>query len=128
MREVLIETKAENKGHYVPGMISNGVLYVSGQLPMDHETGVMENGDIIAQVRRALLNVDLVLRTAGTSKDLVTMCRLYIPDMAMWDDVNNIYAEYFGDHKPARVVVPTRNLHHGVLVEIEATAEMPEGK
>ncbi|MBQ2059142.1 MAG: RidA family protein, partial [Firmicutes bacterium] len=63
---------------------------------------------------------------AGTTKDRVAMCRVYIPDMALWDEVNDIYAEFFGDHKPARVVVPTRNLHHGVLIEIEATAEMPE--
>ncbi len=126
MREVRIETKAVNKGHYVPGMISKGVLYVSGQLPMNHETGVMENGDIEAQARRALHNVELVLKAAGTSKEMVTMCRVYIPDMELWDEVNDIYAEFFGDHKPARVVVPTRNLHHGVLVEIEATAEMPE--
>lgn len=126
MREVTIETKAVNKGHYVPGIISKGVLYVSGQLPMDHETGIMENGDIEAQARRALHNVDLVLKAAGTTKELVTMCRVYIPDMDMWDKVNDIYAEFFGEHKPARVVVPTKDLHHGVLVEIEATAEMPE--
>lgn len=126
MREVLIDTKAVNKGHYVPGIISNNVLYISGQLPMNHETGVMENGDINAQARMALHNVDLVLRAAGTSRDHVTMCRVYIPDMALWDEVNDIYAEFFGDHKPARVVVPTRDLHHGVLIEIEAIAEMPE--
>jgi reactive intermediate/imine deaminase len=126
MKAVYIETKAVNKGHYVPGMISGGVLYVSGQLPMNHETGIMENGDLAAQARMALHNVDLVLSAAGTTKDRVAMCRVYIPDMALWDEVNDIYAEFFGDHKPARVVVPTRNLHHGVLIEIEATAEMPE--
>lgn len=126
MREIFIDTKAVNKGHYVPGVVSRGVLYVSGQLPMDHETGMMETGDIAAQTRRALHNVDLVLMAAGTSRELVSMCRVYIPDMALWDEVNSIYAEFFGEHRPARVVVPTRNLHHGVLVEIEATAEMPE--
>ena len=126
MREVTIETKAVNKGHYVPGIISKGILYVSGQLPMNHETGIMERGDIAAQTRRALHNVELVLKAAGTTKELVTMCRVYISDMDLWDEVNGIYAEFFGDHKLARVVVPTRNLHHGVLVEIEAAAEMPE--
>lgn len=126
MREVFIDTKAVNIGHYVPGMISRGVLYISGQLPMNHETGIMETGDIAAQARMALHNVDLVLRAAGTSREFVTMCRVYIPDMSLWDEVNSIYAEFFGEHRPARVVVPTRNLHHGVLVEIEATAEIPE--
>ncbi len=126
MREILIDTKAVNKGHYVPGVISRGVLYISGQLPMNHETGIMETGDIAAQAKMALHNVDLVLRAAGTSREFVTMCRVYIPEMALWDEVNSIYADFFGEHKPARVVVPTRDLHHGVLVEIEATAEMPE--
>jgi enamine deaminase RidA (YjgF/YER057c/UK114 family) len=77
MREVTIETKAVNKGHYVPGIISKGILYVSGQLPMNHETGIMERGDIAAQTRRALHNVELVLKAAGTTKELVTMCRVY---------------------------------------------------
>lgn len=126
MREILIDTKAVNKGHYVPGMISRGMLYISGQLPMNHETGMMETGDIAAQTGMALHNVDLVLKAAGTSREFVTMCRIYIPDMTMWDEVNMIYAAFFGEHRPARVVVPTRDLHHGVLVEIEATAEMPE--
>ncbi len=126
MREILIDTKAVNKGHYVPGIVSRGVLYISGQLPMNHETGIMETGNIAAQARMALHNVDLVLRAAGISRDSVTMCRVYIPDMSLWDEVNSIYAEFFGEHKPARVVVPTRDLHHGVLVEIEATAEMPD--
>ena len=46
MREVLIDTKAVNKGHYVSGVVSRGVLYISGQLPMNHETGIMETGNI----------------------------------------------------------------------------------
>ena len=126
MKEVFIETKAVNKGHYVPGMISGGVLYVSGQLPMNHDTGVMETGDITVQTRQVLENIDRVLKAAGTTRENVVMCRVYIPDVSLWDTVNDVYAEFFGSHKPARVVVPTRNLHHGVLVEIEATAELPE--
>ena len=126
MRAVKIETRAENKGHYVPGMISKGMLYVSGQLPMDHETGKLEQGDITAQTARALHNVELVLRAAGTDKSRVVLCRIYIPDVSGWDAVNEAYAAFFGEHKPARCIVPTRPLHHGALVEIEAVAEMPE--
>ena len=126
MKEVFIETKAVNKGHYVPGMISGGMLYVSGQLPMDHDKGVMDTGDIASQARTALKNVDRVLSAAGTDRGRVVMCRVYIPDVALWDEVNRVYAEYFGDHKPARVIVPTRELHHGSLIEIEAVAELPE--
>ena len=54
------------------------------------------------------------------------MCRLYIPDVAFWDEVNEAYAEFFKEHKPARVIVPSRELHGGALVEIEAIAEITE--
>ena len=125
MQIVTFETNAENKGHYVPGIISRGMLYISGQLPMDHELGKMVTGDIAEQTKTALANVEKVLRAAGAAKENVVLCRVYIPDVALWDTVNRVYGEFFGSHKPARVVVPTRELHNGALVEIEAVAEMP---
>ncbi len=125
MQIVTFETNAENKGHYVPGIISRGMLYISGQLPMDHELGKMVTGDIAEQTKTALANVEKVLRAAGAAKENVVLCRVYIPDVAHWDTINRVYGEFFGSHKPARVVVPTRELHNGALVEIEAVAEMP---
>ena len=124
MKEVRIETKLENKGHYVPGMIAGNTLYISGQLPVHHETGAPMADTIEQQTKDALHNVELVLRAAGCTKDDVVLCRVYIPDVSCWDTVNEVYAGFFGAHKPARVVVPTRNLHHGALVEIEAVAEL----
>ena len=61
---------------------------------------------------------------AGCDREDVVLCRVYISDIALWDEVNAVYAAFFGSHKPARVVVPTRALHHGALVEIEAVAEL----
>ena len=124
MKPITIETKLENKGHYVPGIISNNVLYISGQLPVHHETGAPISGDIVQQTLDALHNVELVLKAAGLAKENVVLCRVYIPDVAYWDRVNDAYASFFGSHKPARVVVPSRQLHNGALVEIEAIAEM----
>lgn len=124
MKAVYVESKLENKGHYVPGMISGNTLYVSGQLPVHHETGAPMAENIAQQTRDALHNVERVLHAAGCTREDVALCRVYIPDVADWDTVNAAYAEFFGAHKPARVIVPTRELHNGALVEIEAVAEL----
>jgi len=102
------------------------MLYISGQLPIEHSTGCLVSGGIAEQTNAALHNLDRVLKAAGAAKESVVMCRVYVPDVKLWDEVNRVYADYFGDHKPARVIVPTNELHHGALVEIEAMAEMPE--
>ena len=124
MKIISIESKLENKGHYAPGVISGNLLYISGQLPVHHETGLPIAEDAAQQTLDALHNVELVLKAAGLTKENVVMCRVYIPDVAYWDTVNNAYALFFGAHKPSRVIVPSRELHGGALVEIEAVAEM----
>jgi len=121
-----IEGNTSKGGHYSPGIISRGMLYVSGQLPIDPGTGKIAEGGAAEQTRTALGNMERVLRTAGANKENVILCRVYIPDVSLWDEVNAVYAEFFGGHKPARVMVPTTALHHGALVEIEAVAELPE--
>ena len=126
MRAITLASRLENKGHYVPGMISGGRLYISGQLPVHHETGEPMADTIGQQTRDALHNVERVLLAAGCTREDVVLCRVYIPDVAAWDTVNAVYADFFGSHKPARVVVPTRALHNGALVEIEAIAEVHE--
>ena len=67
---------------------------------------------------------DRVLKAAGVTKDNVVQCRIYISDVSYWDAINEVYGKFFGEHKPARVVVPVPALHFGCLVEIEAVAEM----
>ena len=126
MKEVFIETKLQNKGHYVPGMISGRTLYISGQLPVHHETGLPMAETIEQQTKDALHNLELVLNAAGCTKEDVVLCRVYIPDVCHWDAVNEVYGAFFGSHKPARVIVPTRELHNGAMVEIEAVAELHE--
>ena len=108
-------------GHYSTCVEHNGVLYISGQLPRDAIDRSIPAG-IEAQTHLVLSNLKLILEEAGSHLHQVLQMRIYIPDVAMWDDVNRIYAEYFSDHKPARCVVPTRDLHHGCLVEMECVA------
>ncbi len=111
-------------GHYVPGIISRGMLYISGQLPVDPETGIIPEGGIRVQMRRALANVECILKAAGCERSDVVQCRVYIASMDDWDAVNEVYAAFFAAHKPSRVVVPSGRLHYGALVEIEAVAEV----
>ena len=110
-------------GHYTPGVEAGGMLYISGQLPIDPVTGRIVAGDAAMQAKRALQNLDKVLMAAGLSRDAVVSVHVYIDDIAHWDMVNEAYASFFGSHKPARVIVPAGKLHHGALVEIEAVAE-----
>jgi 2-iminobutanoate/2-iminopropanoate deaminase len=116
------EAKKKSKAHYSAAVVHNGIVYVSGQLPMDPEKGIPVNGSIEVQTWTALQNLLDVLHAAGSSKEKVLRTTAYIPDVAQWGMVNEIYAEFFGDHKPARTVVPTTSLHYGCLIEIDAIA------
>ncbi|HYE83311.1 MAG TPA: RidA family protein [Clostridia bacterium] len=124
MKSITPRYLAENKGHYTPGIISNGMLYISGQLSIDPDSRKVPEGGIEEHARLALQNVDRVLKEAGLSRDSVVQCRIYVSDIDQWDQVNKVYAEFFGGHKPARIVIPVGRLHFGCLVEIEAVAEV----
>lgn len=110
-------------GHYSPGIISQGMLYVSGQLPLQPDTTKLAVG-IRAQARQALENLEGVLEAAGVGRNDVVQCRVYLSDIGNWDVFNNVYTEFFGEHRPARTIVPVSALHYGSLVEIEAIAEV----
>ena len=122
MRPIETVYSTRDGGHYVPAMEHNGVLYISGQLSINPETGKIPEGGIKAEAKQALENLHYVLKTAGLEKEDVIMCRVYVPDVKYWPELNQVYAEFFGGHKPARVVVPSNNLYAGCLVEIEAVA------
>lgn len=113
----------ESKGHYSPAVIHGDLVYISGQLPINYAAGEkLPAGGIKEQTRQALENLEDVLKQCGSTKHQVLKTTVYIPDIAFWPVVNEIYAEFFGDHKPARTIVPTNPLHFAALIEIEATA------
>ena len=124
MKFVVPQYKGENKGHYSPGIISNGLLFISGQLSIDPDTRQVAQGGIEEHTRLALNNLDRVLKEAGVERSSVVQCRVYVSEIDDWDKVNVIYSEFFGEHKPARIVVPVSELHFGCLIEIEAIAEV----
>jgi len=114
------------KGHYSPGVLAHGLIFVSGMLPFDPATWTIVEGDIEVQTERTLRNVELVLRAGGSSLDRVVSMTVYIPDGDLWDAVNKVYARIMGSHRPTRAIVPVSPLHFGALIEIQAIALAPE--
>ena len=124
MKLINVDSEAKNrsKAHYSSAVVHEGIVYVSGQLPMDPDKGRPVEGPIEVQTKAALQNLLDVLHAAGSSKEKVLRTTAFIPDVSLWGKVNEVYAEFFGDHKPARTVVPCTELHYGCLIEIDAVA------
>jgi len=122
MQPVYTDAAPAPAGHYSQGYIHNDRVFVSGQLPLKPDSDNSEPGDIEQQTRQCLHNVSEILKAAGSDLSKVIKVTVYISDITLWDRVNKVYAEMFGNHKPARAVVPTRDLHFGCKVEIEAVA------
>ena len=110
------------KGHYSPGVEHNGLIFVSGQLPMDLTTREPFIGPIEEQTELALRNVEAVLHAAGSDLRHVLQFTIYVSDMELWGAVNEAYARVMGDHRPARAIVPVKDLHFGTKIEIQAIA------
>lgn len=110
-------------GHYSQAMIWNNLIFVAGQLPIKPNKDKVL-GRIEEQTLQALENMKAIVEAAGSDLAHVLKVTVYISDMDMWDRVNKVYAAFFGAHKPARAIVPTRELHHGFQIEIEAIAAL----
>lgn len=126
MEFISIPGAKPNAGHYSAATRKGNFLFISGQLPINPITGVKCQGDIDAQTKQVFSNLDLVLEAAGTTKDEIMKVTVYISDISLWDRVNELYKQYFGDHKPARSIVPTKELHFGFQIELEAIAYVEE--
>lgn len=114
-------------GHYSQAVVHDGLVYVAGQLPIEPRTGrKLADEPVEVQVRQALRNVAAILKASGSDVNRVLKVTVYVPEMSLWDRVNREYAEFFGDHRPARAVVPTGPLHFSVLIEIDAIAAVGE--
>jgi 2-iminobutanoate/2-iminopropanoate deaminase len=114
------------KGHYSPAVEHNGLIFVSGQLPVNLATGEVETGSIEAQTEIALRNVKTILIAAGSDLNQVLQMTIYISDIELWGPVNEAYKRVMGDHKPARAIVPVKDLHFETKIEIQAIAAKKE--
>jgi 2-iminobutanoate/2-iminopropanoate deaminase len=109
-------------GHYSQAIVHDGLVYVAGQLPIDPATSAKELGSIEDQTRLVLGNAAAVLAAAGSSLAQVLKVTVYISDIELWGRVNAVYAEVFGEHRPARSVVPVKELHYGFKIEVDMIA------
>ena len=112
-------------GHYSQAIVHAGLVYVAGQLPIRPGAARGEPvGSIEEQTEQTLRNVAAILDAAGSGLDRVLQMTIYVSDMSLWSGVNAAYAKVLGDHRPARAVVPVKELHHGYQIEIQAIAAL----
>lgn len=112
-------------GPYSQGIVANGFVFVSGQTPLDPQSGQLVEGGIEVQTRRVLDNVKAVLEAAGSRMEQVVKTTIFLKDMNDFQTVNGIYGEYFSGVLPARATVEVARLPRDCQVEIEVIALAP---
>lgn len=112
-------------GPYSQAVSVDGWLYTSGQIALDPESGEMIDGDFEAQARRVLANLNHVLSAGGCSFSDVVKATIYVVDLDNFPQLNELYGEAMGDHRPARSTVEVAGLPKGALVEIDLVARIP---
>ena len=121
--ELLSTEKAPGAvGPYSQGVKAGDLVFTSGQLPIDPNSGDLLTGDIKAQAKQSLENVKAVLEAAGASLEDVVKVNVYVVDIEKFSLINEVYGTYFSDHKPARSLVEVSKLPLGGEIEIEAIA------
>ena len=113
-------------GPYSHAVKSAGLIFLSGQTPVDPDSGALVQGDTGTQTRRCLDNLAIVAAAAGASLDDAVRCAIYVTDISTFKDVNEAYGSYFGDAPPARTTIGVASLPLGAEVEIDAILAVPD--
>jgi 2-iminobutanoate/2-iminopropanoate deaminase len=121
-RRIEPQNVAKPGGHYSHAMVAQGLVFVSGQLPIRPDGGALPDDGFETQARQAIQNMLEVLRAAGSGPEHLVKVTAYIVGVANWPRFNAVYASMLPDARPARSVVPVPELHYGYLVEIDAIA------
>lgn len=114
-------------GPYSQAVVSQGLVFVSGQIPLDPATGSLVEGDVALQTAQVLRNLEAILRAAGSSLAGVLKTTVYLKDMNSFPAMNKVYEGFFGESLPARATVEVARLPKDVSVEIDAIAELETG-
>lgn len=126
MKKILTPSAPQPAGHYSQAIVHQGLVYVAGQLAIDPATGDRKLASIEEQTEQTLKNIAAILEAAGSDLQHVLKTTVYITDISLWGQVNETYAKVFGEHRPARAIIPVKDLHYGFLIEIEAIAALKE--
>lgn len=113
-------------GPYSQAVVHDGLVYCSGQIPLDPASGGVVGTNITAQTRQVLANLDAVLKAAGSGRHRVIRTTVYLRDMAEFAAMNEVYADFFGSARPARATVAVAGLPKDVRVEIDCIAAINE--
>lgn len=124
MNKEVVQPKAMRKpaAPYSPGIKAGGFLYVSGQVPVNPQTGEIVKGGIEEQTRQTLENIKAVLEAGGSSMDKVVKCTVFMTDVGEFSKMNEVYRSFFPKDPPARSTVEVSKLAIDVKIEIEAIA------
>ncbi|PKP30458.1 MAG: reactive intermediate/imine deaminase [Bacteroidetes bacterium HGW-Bacteroidetes-16] len=111
-------------GPYSQAIENNGMLFISGQVPIDPATGKIVEGGVAEQTRQVMENIKAIVKAADFGNDLSNMlkCTIYLSDMSLFVPMNEVYGTYFPTQPPARATIAVKGLPLGALVEIEAVA------
>ena len=123
MKEIISTEKAPGAiGPYSQAVKTGGMVFCSGQIPIDVATGEFVSNDVAEQTEQVLKNLSAVLEAAGTSLNNVVKTTVFLADMNDFTAMNEIYAKYFSENKPARATVQAARLPRDARVEIECVA------
>ena len=126
MQKIQVKDSPKPVGHYSQAIVSNGLLFTSGILPIQIqtseklpiETSIREQSEVVFK------NLKKILQEINLTPSNVVKTTIYITDSEAWDVVNQAFSEFFGEHRPARSIIPVSALHFGYKIELEAIAEM----
>ena len=124
MRTISTDKAPKAIGPYSQGIAASGLLFLSGQVPLDPGTGQLVQGTVQEEVTRVMDNLKAVLEAAGSGLPRVVRTTVYLTSLEDFAAMNEVYARYFGDHRPARSTVQVSALPRGARVEIDAIASL----
>ena len=125
MKMITTDRAPKAVGAYSQGIFTKDTLYVSGQIPFDPITMTLAGDDIATQTKQALNNVLAIVEAAGLKKEDIVRCGIFMTHLADFETMNQVYADFFGTHRPARAAVEVRGLPKNVQIEIDAIAVKP---